>query len=72
MNTGELAVYIHNQKPSIPQRIIVFHSRVGIEHTTGESVNAYLAATAVTKPIQEEQPMATTPIAPSDSDSDSN
>ncbi|XP_058836560.1 protein stoned-B [Topomyia yanbarensis] len=47
--------------------------RVGIEHTTGESVNAYLAATAVTKqPIQEEQPMATTPIAPSDSDSDSN
>ncbi|XP_053681741.1 protein stoned-B [Sabethes cyaneus] len=47
--------------------------RVGIEHTTGESVNAYLAATTVSKqPIQEEQPMATTPIAPSDSDSDSN
>ncbi|EAA06689.5 AGAP000363-PA [Anopheles gambiae str. PEST] len=47
--------------------------RVGIEHTTGESLNPYLAATTVTKqPIQEEQPMATTPIAPSDSDSDSN
>ncbi|XP_053668831.1 protein stoned-B [Anopheles marshallii] len=47
--------------------------RVGIEHTTGESMNPYLAATTVTKqPIQEEQPMATTPIAPSDSDSDSN
>lgn len=46
--------------------------RVGIEHTTGDSVNAYLAATTVSKPIQEEQPMATTPIAPSDSDSDSN
>ncbi|XP_050084569.1 protein stoned-B [Anopheles aquasalis] len=49
--------------------------RVGIEHTTGESMNPYLAATTVAKqppPIQEEQPMATTPIAPSDSDSDSN
>ncbi|XP_049280632.1 protein stoned-B [Anopheles funestus] len=47
--------------------------RVGIEHTTGESLNPYLAATTVSKqPIQEEQPMATTPIAPSDSDSDSN
>ncbi|KAL9696302.1 hypothetical protein quinque_015587 [Culex quinquefasciatus] len=48
--------------------------RVGIEHTTNESVNPYLAATTVKReqPIQEEQPMATTPIAPSDSDSDSN
>ncbi|XP_035783894.1 protein stoned-B-like [Anopheles albimanus] len=49
--------------------------RVGIEHTTGESMNPYLAATTIAKqpaPIQEEQPMATTPIAPSDSDSDSN
>lgn len=47
--------------------------RVGIEHTTGETLNPYLAATTVSKqPIQEEQPMATTPIAPSDSDSDSN
>ncbi|XP_055626165.1 protein stoned-B-like [Toxorhynchites rutilus septentrionalis] len=46
--------------------------RVGIEHTTSESLNPYLAATTVSKPIQEEQPMATTPIAPSDSDSDSN
>uniref|UniRef100_A0A182J3L8 MHD domain-containing protein n=1 Tax=Anopheles atroparvus TaxID=41427 RepID=A0A182J3L8_ANOAO len=47
--------------------------RVGIEHTTGETLNPYLAATTVAKqPIQEEQPMATTPTAPSDSDSDTN
>ncbi|XP_052869061.1 protein stoned-B [Anopheles cruzii] len=49
--------------------------RVGIEHTTGESMNPYLAATTVSKQpptIPEQQPMATTPIAPSDSDSDSN
>uniref|UniRef100_A0A1B0CGV6 Uncharacterized protein n=2 Tax=Lutzomyia longipalpis TaxID=7200 RepID=A0A1B0CGV6_LUTLO len=49
--------------------------RVGIEHTTGESQNPYLAATAVSKPnpIKEEPPApALSPMAPSDSDSDSN
>lgn len=50
--------------------------RVGIEHTTGESMNAYLAAT-VSKPapVKEEPaaPAASLPaIAGSDSDSDSN
>ncbi|XP_055711953.1 protein stoned-B [Phlebotomus papatasi] len=47
--------------------------RVGIEHTQGENPNAYLAATAVSKPIKEEPPApALSPMAPSDSDSDSN
>ncbi|XP_037027462.1 protein stoned-B [Bradysia coprophila] len=46
--------------------------RVGIEHTTGQSTNAYLAATAVTKPKEEPPPPALQPIAGSDSDSDSN
>ncbi|CAO1406835.1 unnamed protein product [Diamesa hyperborea] len=48
--------------------------KVGIEHTFGESQNAYLAATTVKpQPIKEEPaPMEITPVAPSDSDSDSN
>uniref|UniRef100_W4VRV0 Putative stoned b synaptic vesicle bioproteinsis protein n=1 Tax=Corethrella appendiculata TaxID=1370023 RepID=W4VRV0_9DIPT len=47
--------------------------RVGIEHTTQQQENAYLAATAIQKPAAiKEEPMATTPVAPSDSDSDSN
>lgn len=49
--------------------------RVGIEHTMGESQNAYLAATTVKQPptIREEAPVAATPMATrSDSDSDSN
>lgn len=48
-------------------------NRVGIEHTMGESQNAYLAATTV-KPqtIREEAPVAPTPMTHSDSDSDSN
>lgn len=52
---------------------IFFPNRVGIEHTMGESQNAYLAATTV-KPqtIREEQPMQTTPMVHSDTDSDSN
>ncbi|XP_037928784.1 protein stoned-B [Teleopsis dalmanni] len=46
--------------------------KVGIETTHGESVNAYLAATA--KSIREEAPAkaAPSPLPPSDSDSDSN
>ncbi|GAB0087168.1 Protein stoned-B [Sergentomyia squamirostris] len=48
--------------------------KVGIEHTAGENPNAYLAATAVSKPKPVEEPPAPalSPIAPSDSDSDSN
>lgn len=50
--------------------------RVGIEHTTGESMNAYLAAT-VSKPAPAKVEPVATPaalpaIAGSDSDSDSN
>lgn len=55
----------------------ILFNRVGIEHTQGESQNAYLAATCVKKapapapaPIKEEPP-ATVPEV-SDSDSDSN
>ncbi|KAL7026633.1 hypothetical protein ACKWTF_005109 [Chironomus riparius] len=47
--------------------------RVGIEHTMGESQNAYLAATTVKKQTIREEPAAPTPMAThSDSDSDSN
>lgn len=51
--------------------------RVGIEHTMGESQNAYLAATTVkAQTIREEAPppqAAATPMAThSDTDSDSN
>jgi len=46
---------------------------VGIEHTMGESQNAYLAATTVKKQTIREEPAAPTPMAThSDSDSDSN
>lgn len=51
---------------------------VGIEHTTGESMNPYLAATSTRKvpePVKEEAPAAAAAmpaIAGSDSDSDSN
>lgn len=54
----------------------ILYYRVGIEHTTGESMNPYLAATSVARkpaPIKEEapaKPLAT--VAPSDSDSESN
>lgn len=54
----------------------MYHFRVGIEHTTGETVNSYLAATSVKKaPIKEEpEPAQIAPAVapPSDSDSDSN
>ncbi|CRK91113.1 CLUMA_CG004801, isoform A [Clunio marinus] len=50
--------------------------RVGIEHTMGESQNAYLSATAVKTPQHQpirEEPVAATPMAThSDTDSDSN
>lgn len=46
---------------------------MGIEHTMGESQNAYLAATTVKKQTIREEPPAPTPMAThSDSDSDSN
>lgn len=71
MNISKIIPFSCNKLGS---KIICF--RVGIEHTTEESQNAYLAATARTpkreEPIREEQPMATTPVAPSDTDSDSN
>lgn len=51
-------------------------NRVGIEHTTGESLNPYLAATSVKKQPIKEEPPAPPPALPtvpgSDSDSDSN
>lgn len=52
--------------------------RVGIEKTSGDSLNPYLAATSVSKPatVQEEPelrtPSAAPSVAPSDTDSDSN
>jgi hypothetical protein len=46
--------------------------RVGIESVKGESTNAYLAATQTRPAPVKEEPMAITPTAPSDSDSDSN
>jgi stonin-1/2 len=52
-----------------------FIYRVGIESIKGESTNAYLAATQTSKPTPapiKEEPMAITPTAPSDTDSDSN
>lgn len=52
-------------------RVVIFH-RVGIEHTMGESQNAYLAATTVKPQTIREEPVAATPMAHSDSDSDSN
>lgn len=51
-------------------------NRVGIEHTMGESQNAYLAATTVkAPPTIREEPAAVQPMAGaahSDTDSDSN
>lgn len=76
MSTGKCLqkhILIWHSSATAVRYILSSIDSVGIEHTTGESLNPYLAATTVTKqPIQEEQPMATTPIAPSDSDSDSN
>lgn len=75
-NTCKLIDFNSTMNPiNFPKKIKC--CRVGIEHVQGESQNAYLAATSVAKPqppqtIREEQPMATTPTAPSDTDSDSN
>lgn len=55
--------------------IILNPNRVGIEHTMGESQNAYLAATTVKQPptIREEPTVQPVPgAALSDTDSDSN
>lgn len=61
-------------------KYIYIKNRVGIEHTTGESLNPYLAATSAAKPpppqpVKEEptaQAASLPAIAGSDSDSDSN
>ena len=71
MNIGKNKLKIY----CICFKITIISIRVGIESIQGNEVNPYLAATQVKKPVAapiQEEPMATTPIAQSDSDSDSN
>lgn len=61
---------------SSPQKslgLILFISRVGIEHTEGEEPGAYTAATAISRPAPAPVPEepAVAPAADADSSSDS-
>lgn len=73
MNTGKWNTNCRGQQDYLRIAALIYIYRVGIEHTMGESQNAYLAATTV-KPqtIREEAPVAPTPMNHSDTDSDSN
>jgi hypothetical protein len=56
-----------------PSKNYLFLYRVGIESTMGDNVNPYLAATTVkSTPTIKEEPKQVTPMAQSESDSDSN
>lgn len=79
MNTGKYisracSIFMFNKV----KIVYIFICRVGIEHTTGETQNAYLSATATSKPKEEPIPeqreqASTLPIiSGSDSGSDSN